>query len=625
MKKIALIIGILCTAGVILWGISNDSFVKDAPRQTAELQNFTPGSAVNYKILSDGQTIASGQKKVLEDGTLAIPPAPKSTAQKTIEYSFSIKEPDLDEFVDLSVILDNPNQSIAFKGEGLQSFADIEIKNNGIYIQSKADWIGNFETMNPLDFDELEKEDNSTFEISFMGEGLGDFVRDRSPHIIKVIAASEQDGFATGGDAPQHSWTGGSQPNQHTAIFPPPEDGSYVGTVYNETYCGDPKLSVCEKADMAQQIQKVVENHVRALMLMTEEFSAVMMQQATMVGMFFDAKQQMDTQREMQVLVNQAHKDYHPSDQMCRFGTFIRSVADTEELGRYNKFAFNEIMFNAYTNLEHRSTSEGYGVDIESRMKQYREHHCDPNDNNLDGLKFMCDHEQDSEDGEVGAEDNARTNNDIDYTRIFEKPLTLDVDFTDGEDSESGIEEDVVALARHLYYPRAFEGDTPNEILKKYPAFQDWRSYIATQSVAHNTFSNIIAMKTAAGSDESAGTQNQDDTKGWHFMKVLLEDFGMDEDEIKELVGENPSYNAQMEILTKKIYQDPDFYTNLYDKPTNVDRISAAMDAIKLMHGRDRFEASLRREMLTSLILEQELAVHVKKTNAKIEQADSEL
>ena len=70
------------------------------------------------------------------------------------------------------------------------------------------------------------------------------------------------------------------------------------------------------------------------------------------------------------------------------------------------------------------------------------------------------------------------------------------------------------------------------------------------------------------------------------------------------LMGTNPSYYAQMEMLTKKIYQNPNFYTNLYDKPANVARKNAAMHAIGLMQKFDLFNSYLRTEASLSVILE---------------------
>jgi hypothetical protein len=63
------------------------------------------------------------------------------------------------------------------------------------------------------------------------------------------------------------------------------------------------------------------------------------------------------------------------------------------------------------------------------------------------------------------------------------------------------------------------------------------------------------------------------------------------------------SYYAILEILAKKIYQNPTFFAELYDTPANVTRKSAAMDAIELMLDRAIYESQLRREMAISALL----------------------
>ena len=87
-------------------------------------------------------------------------------------------------------------------------------------------------------------------------------------------------------------------------------------------------------------------------------------------------------------------------------------------------------------------------------------------------------------------------------------------------------------------------------------------------------------------------------------MKTLMRDFGVSDTEIESMIGVQPSYWAQMDVLTKKMYQLPSFYTNLYDKPENVRRMVAAMTAIKSMQDWQITEAIKRREMLTSILLE---------------------
>ena len=68
-----------------------------------------------------------------------------------------------------------------------------------------------------------------------------------------------------------------------------------------------------------------------------------------------------------------------------------------------------------------------------------------------------------------------------------------------------------------------------------------------------------------------------------------------------------PSYYAQLEILAQKIYQDPEFFTDLYDKPANVLRKDVAMQAVNLMLERDMHKSELRSEMVLAVWLEMEL------------------
>ena len=91
-------------------------------------------------------------------------------------------------------------------------------------------------------------------------------------------------------------------------------------------------------------------------------------------------------------------------------------------------------------------------------------------------------------------------------------------------------------------------------------------------------------------------------------MQNVIKGLGLtDTTEINNLIGENPSYDTQMEILTKRLYQDPKFYVNLYDTPANVKRQKTAMKAVSLMQDRDMYESLQRSEMLMSVLLEMKL------------------
>jgi hypothetical protein len=151
----------------------------------------------------------------------------------------------------------------------------------------------------------------------------------------------------------------------------------------------------------------------------------------------------------------------------------------------------------------------------------------------------------------------------------------------------------------------------PKSLQQDFADYQNSRGLIAAMGVAHDSFASIAGMKSKTVPGIGAAS-------GWNFMKSMMRDFGLADADIDQLLGQYPSYYAQMEVLTKKIYQRPDFYTNLYDKPTNVKRISDAMTAIQIMQQRDFYESRLRNEMLTSMLVEQALAKHVESINGQV-------
>lgn len=333
---------------------------------------------------------------------------------------------------------------------------------------------------------------------------------------------------------------------------------------------------------------------VAAFQLMTEQLTAAMIHQVQAVGMMFDAKEQMEAQRDFQERYAQAHKDYHPSEQMCEIGTMVRNLANTDDRARLTALTVSNRMLARELATGDSMTVEGPLSDTRSRLKNFRDKHCTKQDNG-GGLKNLCETEADKK----------RLNRDVDFIQSVEVPLTLPVDFLDTETTPE--EEDLFALVNYLFMHR-----TPIQIPPNYTTnpdfpklYQDLRSVIAMRGVARNSIAHIIAEKTA-------GPKNEDDNvnNAAPYIKSLLKEFGLSDEEIKAMVGDRPSYFAQMEILTKKVYQHPNFVVNLYDKPTNVKRIRAAMRAIKLMQDRDIHEALLRREMLLSMILEARLRVY---------------
>ncbi len=328
-------------------------------------------------------------------------------------------------------------------------------------------------------------------------------------------------------------------------------------------------------------------NVVAAFQNMTTELTTFMMQQVNMVGQFFDAKHQLETQRLLQEKTAQAHKDYHPSTQMCMIGTFARNLIDSSRRSDLTKTALTQSMIDRALATGDSQTSD-IGLDSATRRRALIDRFCNKTDNAQQN-RALCK-------GDIDPDD---VNADINYTRTIDAPLTLDIDPLDGTENKD--EETIFAFLDYIFMHEKFPYKTKSStvLFQFIEPYMDMRSTIAIRSVAQNSFAEIIAQKTA-------GTNGEGESVG-PFMKALLRDFGIEDNAIENMIGENPSYYAQMEILTKTIYQHPEFISNLYDKPANVKRIRAALTAIKLMQDRDIHDALMRREMLMSMLLELQL------------------
>ena len=329
------------------------------------------------------------------------------------------------------------------------------------------------------------------------------------------------------------------------------------------------------------------------LMLMTEQLTVAGMQQVQIIGTFFDAKHQLETQRLFQELTAQAHKDYHPSEGLCTFGTNMRSLAASDRNVEFTAQVLSERALARQT-LQSDTVAGPLGADAASRFNQFMTTYCDPKDN-AGTLEGLCG---------TGGKD-ARRNKDINFTATLSVPTTLQMDMTVGATGDRNRDDaqDILALAANLYghkplpiVPRAtlnFEDDAPSGGLRVY---QDARALVAKRIVAHNSFAAQAAQK-AMGEKEVAP-----------YLTALLKEMGIPEKDIEEMLGERPSYDAQMKVLTQKLFQNPNFYTDLYDKPANVRRKAVAIQAINLMQKRDTFRTLLRTEANLSMLLEMEVA-----------------
>ena len=329
---------------------------------------------------------------------------------------------------------------------------------------------------------------------------------------------------------------------------------------------------------------RVEQNYVYAIRRATEQLSLVMLQQIQAIGTLLDAKHQVETQRILSAVQAQAHRDYQPSEMVCAMGTLARSSA-------LSTFRVTDNVRALQTILQKRELLSGYSAsnfgpyaDLAARRTNLWSIYCDPHDSDRSFQTFCT-----SPAGE-------RRNRDIDYAGLVDKRLTLDVDFTNNVDTPE--EADIIALSNNLY-AHELPVVIPKGILtppnNNFSEMADWRSLTAIRGVARHSYATIVGLK-------SSGT-------GLTLAQIrqVMTNLGVAAADMDRLIGANPSYFAQMEIMTQKVFQDPTFFVNLYDTPANVDRMNVSMLAVRIMSDNEKLEALTRREMLFSLILEMKL------------------
>ena len=361
------------------------------------------------------------------------------------------------------------------------------------------------------------------------------------------------------------------------------------------------ELSVCKEGHMMRLYEGLWKKPIYDMQRMTLQISALMMQQVGFIGTLIDAKIQLETQLLFWEKQEEAHDKYHPSEQMCTLTTLTEGLASSEKKRDLTTFALARAFYFDDNNLINTMSSIGDRFAKEARFWDFTARYCNPYNMGetlnirISGIDPLC---QSLRHGDIG-----RINRDMNYTEFIETPLSLNVDVSDGLNS-SADEEDVISMARNLYgstyinFPQPTDSEA--EDLFTDPdlfthGYQRFRSISAIRNAARYSFANIVGMKSVG-----SGVTND-------YIKELLTLFGMSDDDITRFVGDNPSYFAQMNVLTKSIFQHPQFYTELIDKPANIARFETTMEALGLMHKRDQFEGQLRKEMLLSLLVELKL------------------
>ncbi len=393
--------------------------------------------------------------------------------------------------------------------------------------------------------------------------------------------------LATAPDIPARASVGPAIPVPVPVYNSPAGSGNHNAN--GDKYFGDGYTSLDDTTELIYLDWVIYLHWLPPHMNMAQQLTTNMTYQVLLVGSLFDAKNEQETQRLMQQMAAEAHRDYQTDMTMCTFGTNVRSLAATDYKERANTRILDLTILKRDKLSANLSNAASVDEDLHNRFDQFKRTYCDVNDDN-GYLANIC---------EAGIS-SARINNDIDYTKMVENRYTIDGDFTDPnpDAGEVANNQDIIALTRNLIGFRTFNKISDDYLGQDFAkdTYQDTRSVNAMRSVASNSIAHIIGMRMAGTPCATC--------VGSTFMRPVLAQLGVPDADMDAFMGQNPSYYAQMEVLTHKIFENEAIVTNLYTTPANVERIGVSLQALKLMQDRDRFESGLRREMLLSQILE---------------------
>lgn len=325
------------------------------------------------------------------------------------------------------------------------------------------------------------------------------------------------------------------------------------------------------------------------------EIQTFIMGQAALQGNVIEAQANINSIQSYQRQAAQAMLDQASSEQVCRMATLSKSLAKSDFSSAAHQKSIAQIMIDRDLGRVASLYQTGGGVNVsvglEARFQSFRDRYCDKVDENT-SLKEFCKTDVDTE-----------LNRDVDVTRVIDSPMTLDINLV-GNNTLDPDEPSLLALAENLYPSQPFKDG--NAAGSSQENFMKLRSLMAARNVARNSFA-AIASEKAKGEDVAVSPF------ALNVMKAMM----VDPSEAEKFLGRNPSYFAQMEVLTKKLYQMPDFVTALSTGAANVDRVRIAMKAVDLQQGADLLDSLYRREMMLATYLEQKIQESAEKSDTQ--------
>jgi hypothetical protein len=316
---------------------------------------------------------------------------------------------------------------------------------------------------------------------------------------------------------------------------------------------------------------------------MAQTLATAAMMQMGEIGGFLDASEQLQRQRLMQQKAAEAHKDYQSSMEMCAIGTIAKGIGAAYRNGEFTAITMTKRSIERQLHGANVVATSGNGDDLEGRLQMFKTRFCDISDNN-NGLAKMC----------TTSAPAVTADKDINFTRTILQPAALNVNFSDSTLTPD--EQDVIALSNNLFANELLPPIPPSLLLSvgNQDIALDYRAVVAKRSVAENSFNAIVGLKSADYSVNNPGT----------FMNAVMNQLGVPAADQPVVSGKPPSYDSEMDFITKRVEQDPVFYTNLYDTPANLARKGAALRAINLIQHMDMFKSRIRNEAILAEIVE---------------------
>lgn len=385
-------------------------------------------------------------------------------------------------------------------------------------------------------------------------------------------------------------------------------------------YCGQNGQSCCPCSTSQENLVKELDKHRRGgegkesylfktywkntvnpgLQSMLSKLGQTIIKQGTARGTFMDEQNNANSILSLQKGAAEAARNYAPSEALCRFGTLAQGLSADESKARNVQIAITGYGLGREIGARGSIAQTGAASDRMARMNEFVKEYCNPGDNN-NGLALMC-----GTDPQRTFEDvprDQRINRDIDYTGTIDMNDTIDLEMA-GAAVRPG-EQDVLSLGQNLYGNKQMSARQTEGALDSNAGqslYLKMRSITGARNVALNSYGAIAAQK-------SKGSGSTLD-----YMKAMYRQLGLSDQQATADLGDKPSYYAQMDILTKKLYQNPAFYVNLMEGKSNVARQSGAMEGLELIQDRDIYNSMKRSEMLLALMVQLEARRVLSKT-----------